>query len=85
MPSVILACNALGVGGTERGMTTQALALDRTRFDVRVLGERPEASGLAPVDRRLRPQAPVRGVDVAEVEVRIVQGVAGQDHDLSSH
>lgn len=38
MPSVVLACNALGIGGTERGMTTQALALDRSRFEVRILG-----------------------------------------------
>lgn len=38
MPTVVLACNRLGVGGTERGMATQALAIDRERFDVRVLG-----------------------------------------------
>ena len=49
MPSVVLACNALGVGGTERGMTTQALALDRTRFDVRILG----VSGSGPQKRVL--------------------------------
>jgi glycosyltransferase involved in cell wall biosynthesis len=38
MPTVVFASNSLGIGGTERGMTTQALALDGERFDVRALG-----------------------------------------------
>jgi glycosyltransferase involved in cell wall biosynthesis len=38
MPTIVLASNELGMGGTERGMSTQALALDRERFEVRILG-----------------------------------------------
>ena len=37
MPTVVLACNQLGMGGTERGMATQAFALNRDAFDVGIL------------------------------------------------
>jgi glycosyltransferase involved in cell wall biosynthesis len=35
---VVFAANALGIGGTEKGMVHHALRLDRDRFDVRVVG-----------------------------------------------
>ena len=38
MPTVVLASNQLGIGGTERGMSNQALALDRDQFDLGILG-----------------------------------------------
>ena len=51
-----------GSGGTEKGMTTQALALDRERFDVRILGRARLGSAAAPLEaggsargRRRRP------------------------------
>lgn len=37
-PTVIFASNLLGLGGTEKGMQVQALAMDRSRFDVRIVG-----------------------------------------------
>jgi glycosyltransferase involved in cell wall biosynthesis len=37
-PTVVFATNALGMGGTEKGMMTQALALDRERLDTRIVG-----------------------------------------------
>jgi glycosyltransferase involved in cell wall biosynthesis len=38
MPNVIFAVNSLGIGGTERGMTTQVLAMDLEHFTVRIVG-----------------------------------------------
>jgi len=84
MPTVVLAANLLGIGGTERGMTVQALALDRERFEVRILGvfgsgdQRPliEAAGLR-VDvgdgRLERLVDLLRGVDIV---VHLRQGNA---------
>ena len=37
-PTVVLASNLLGIGGTEKGLMLAALAMDREHFDVRVLG-----------------------------------------------
>jgi glycosyltransferase involved in cell wall biosynthesis len=37
LPSVAIVANSLGLGGTEKGLVNHATALDRTRFDVRVV------------------------------------------------
>lgn len=74
MVTVVLASNLLGLGGTERGMTTQALALDRERFDVRILG----VSGSGPQQSPIE-EAGLR-VDVADGRFgTLVEALRGAD------
>lgn len=49
-PRVVLTCNQLGVGGTEKAMVSLARALDRHRFDVRVIALLQEGSRRAELD-----------------------------------
>lgn len=75
---VVLASNALGLGGTEKGLETHALAFDRERVDVAVVamksgGERVaklEAAGIEVVQAggdRARIAAALEGADVVHV------------------
>jgi glycosyltransferase involved in cell wall biosynthesis len=74
MAIVVLASNLLGLGGTERGMTTQALALDRDRFEVRVLGVFGSGPQRSPIEK-----AGVR-VDVGDGRLeRLVEVLRGVD------
>jgi FkbM family methyltransferase len=77
-PRIALATNALGIGGTEKGLVTHALALDRERFDPLVVtliagGSRREALERAGIEvvnagaRRGRLLALLEGVDVVHV------------------
>lgn len=73
-PTVVFASNLLGIGGTEKGMMLQALAIDRERFDVRIVG----ILGSGPREAQLR-EAGFR-VDVCDGDrQKLVQALRGAD------
>jgi glycosyltransferase involved in cell wall biosynthesis len=73
-PTVVFASNLLGIGGTEKGMQLQALAMDRERFDVRILG----ILGAGAREAELR-DAGFR-VDVADGDrAKLVEALRGAD------
>jgi glycosyltransferase involved in cell wall biosynthesis len=73
-PTVVFASNLLGIGGTEKGMVLQALAMDRERFDVRIVG----ILGSGEREAQLR-EAGFR-VDVTDGDrARLVEALRGAD------
>jgi glycosyltransferase involved in cell wall biosynthesis len=71
---IVLTCNQLGVGGTEKAMVSLARALDRERFDVRVIALLEAGSRRADLDA-----AGIETTCVAGDVERLASAVSGAD------
>jgi glycosyltransferase involved in cell wall biosynthesis len=71
---IVLACNQLGIGGTEKAMVSLARALDRNRFDVAVVALHEEGLRRADLDAAGIPTTCVYG-DLSA----LVDALAGAD------
>lgn len=73
-PRIVLTCNQLGIGGSEKAMVSLARTLDRDRFDVRVIALIHQGSRRADLDA-----AGIETTCAYGEEKSVVRGLAGAD------